>query len=63
MSGKVVRLNTSVYGFKQALRTWHSLSLVSISKDIGFEQCLVDQCVLRLVVEDTAIAMVVIHAC
>ena len=27
MTGKVVRLNKSVYGFKQALRTWYSLSL------------------------------------
>ena len=60
MSGKVVRLNKSVYGLKQASRTWYQL-LVSTLEEIGFEQCLVDPCVLRLLVGSIVVAMVVIH--
>ena len=40
MSGKVVRLNKSLYGLKQASRTLYK-RLVSDLKRIGFEQSLV----------------------
>ena len=46
MSGKVVRLNKSLYGLKQASRTFYK-RLVSDLKRIGFEQSLSDPCVLR----------------
>ena len=47
MSGKVVRLNKSLYGLKQASRTFYK-RLVSDLKRIGFEQSLSDPCVCLL---------------
>ena len=38
LSGKVVRLNKSLYGLKQASRTWHA-HLTTCLKRLGFEQC------------------------
>lgn len=46
VSGKVVRLNKSLYGRRQASR------LVSELKRITFEQFISDPCVLRFVVGD-----------
>ena len=51
MSGKVVRLNKSLYGLKQASRTFYK-RLVSDLKRIGFEQSLSDPCVLRFMMGD-----------
>ena len=47
LSGKVLRLVRSLYGLKQASRTWHK-KLVSVMKLLGFEQCAADTCVMRL---------------
>ena len=39
MSGKIVRLNKSLYGLRQASRTFNKRLVVDL-KRIGFEQCL-----------------------
>ena len=56
MSGKVVRLRRSLYGWKQAPRSWRN-HLLSHMKSLGFEQCLADACGLRLV-DSGAVSMV-----
>ena len=58
LSGKVVRLRRSLYGLKQASRTWH-YHLVRGMKALGFQQCEADACVMRLV-EDGAVSVVVV---
>ena len=60
LSGKVVRLRRSLYGLRQASRTWH-YHLVRWMKALGFEQCEADACAMHLV-EDVAVsAVVVVH--
>ena len=44
MSGKIVRLNKSLYGLKQASRQWHAF-LTRCLLSLGFLQCLADACV------------------
>ena len=58
LSDKVVRLRRSLYGLKQASRTWH-YHLVRGMKALGFEQCEADACVMRLV-EDCGVSVVVV---
>ena len=53
--GKVVRLNKSLYGLKQASRTWHA-HLTTCLERLGFEQCMTDVCVFRLI-EDGRVAI------
>ena len=61
MSGKVVRLNKSLYGLKQASRTWHA-HLTTCLLRLGFEQCLTDVCVFRLIEDGrVTITAVVVH--
>ena len=60
MSGKVVRLNQSLYGLKQASRTFYK-RLVSDLNRVGFEQSLSDPCVLRSMMGDEVMGMVAIH--
>ena len=60
MSGKIVRLCKSLYGLRQASRTFHK-RLVSDLKRIGFEQSLTDPCILRFMVDNKVLGMVVIH--
>ena len=60
MSGKVVRLNKALYGLKQSGRSWYKL-LSSTLVECGFEQCLVDPCVFRLMLNDEVVAMMVVH--
>ena len=60
MSGRVVRLNRSLYGLRQASRTWHNHLIVRM-KSLGFEQCLADACVLRLMEEGSMSMIAVVH--
>ena len=60
LSGKVVRLNKSLYGLKQASRSWHT-HLTTCLKTLGFQQCLADACVFRLVEEGRVAIIVVVH--
>ena len=60
LSGKVVRLNKSLYGLKQASRSWHA-HLTTCLKTLGFQQCLVDACVFRLVEERRVAIIAVVH--
>ena len=60
MSGKVARLKKSLYGLKQAFRTFFK-RLVWDLKRIGSEQSLSDPCVLRFMMGDEVGEMVAIH--
>ena len=60
LSGKVVRLRRSLYGLKQASRTWH-YHLVRGRKALGFEQCEADACVMHLVEDGGVSVVVVVH--
>ena len=57
---KVVRLNKSLYGLKQAFRSWHA-HLTTYLNTLGFQQCLADACVFRLVEEGRIAIIAVIH--
>ena len=52
LSGKIVQLSKSLYRLKQASWSWHA-HLTSCLKRLGFQQCLVDACVFRLVEEQS----------
>ena len=60
MSGKVVLLNKALHGLKQSGRSWYKL-LSSTLVECGFEQCLVDLCVFRLMLNNAVVAMLVVH--
>ena len=56
----IVRLDRSLYGSKQASRTWHQ-RLVRGMKYLGFEQCASEACVVRLMENGTIAIVVVVH--
>jgi len=60
LSGKVVRLNKSLYGLKQASRLWHA-HLITCLKSLGFEQCQADVCVFRLIEDGRVAITAVVH--
>ena len=60
VSGKVARLKKSLYGLKQASRTFYK-RLVSDLKRIGFERSMSDPCVLRFMMGDEVVGRVAIH--
>ena len=60
LSGRVVRLRRSLYGLKQASRTWH-YHLVRGMTALGFEQREADACVIRLVEGGGVSVVVVVH--
>ena len=60
LSGKVVRLNKSLYGLKQASRTWHA-HLTRCLKILDFEQCMTDVCVSRLIEDGRMTITAVVH--
>ena len=55
-----MRLNKSLYGLKQASRSWHA-HLTTCLKTLGFQQCLADACVFRLVEERHVAIIAVVH--
>ena len=60
LSGKMVRLNKSLYGLNQASRQWHA-HLTKCLLTLGFVQCLADACVLRLMDEGKVVMTTVVH--
>ena len=57
---KVVRLNKSLYGVKQASRSWYTHLTPCLTK-LGFQQCLADACVSRWVENGRVAITAVIH--
>ena len=57
---RVVRLNRSLYGLKQASRSWHS-HLVTCQKTLGSEQSLANECVFRLIEAGPVPIVAVVH--
>ena len=60
LSRKVVRLNKSLHGLKHASRTWHA-HLTTCLKRLGFEQCMTDVCVFRLIEDGRVAIIAVVH--
>ena len=60
LSGRVVRLNKSLYGLKQASRSWYA-HLTTCLKILGFEQCITDVCVFRLIEDGRVAITAVVH--
>ena len=60
LSGKIVRLNKSLYGLKQASRQWHA-HLTRCLLTLGFKQCKADACVFRLMEEGGVVMTIVVH--
>ena len=60
MSGKIVRLNRSLYGLRQASRSWHD-HLMMHMKSLGFEQCPADACDMRLIESRSVSIVTVVH--
>ena len=60
-SGKVVKLNKSVYGLKQAGRGWAMHLGDVIVPKIGMERCKADPCVFRLIRDGVVIMIVCVH--
>ena len=60
IAGEVVLRNKALYGLKQSGRSWYKL-LSSTLVECGFEQCLVDARVFRLMLNDTVVAMLVVR--
>ena len=48
LSGKMIKLNKSIYGLRQASRQWYAM-LKKCLLALGFEQRLADSCVFRLI--------------
>ena len=60
LSGKVVLLNRSLYGLKQASRSWHK-HLVTRVKSLGFVQNLVNPGGCKLIETGSASVVAVVH--
>ena len=59
-SGKFVMLNRSLYGLKQAGREWSSLLSSTLIK-LGFERCMADPCVCRLMDGEVVRTLMLAH--
>lgn len=62
ISGKIVSLNKSLYGFEQAACSWHNLLIVT-RKQNGFDQHLSEPCMLRLIDSKTGRVKLVVAVC
>ena len=60
-SGKVVKLNKSVYGLKQTGRRWAMQLGDVIVRKVGMEQCKVDPSVFRLIRDGVVVMIVCVH--
>ena len=60
-SGKVVKLNKSVYGLKQADCRWSMHLGDVIVRKIGMEQCKADPCVFRMIRNGVVFMIVYVH--
>ena len=60
MPGKIIKLNRSLYGLKQASRSWHNHPITH-TKSLGFVQSLADAYVLRLVQSGSVSIVTVVH--
>ena len=60
LSGKVVRLNKRLYGLKHASRTWYA-HLTPCLKRLGFEKCMTDVYVFRLIEDIRVVITAVVH--
>ena len=60
-SGKVVRLNKSVYGLKQAGRRWAMHLGDVVVREIGMEQCNADPFVFRPIRDGVVVMIVCVH--
>ena len=60
VSGKVVRVNKSLYGQRPASRTFDERQVSEVTR-ISFEQFISGPCVLRFMTGDDVVGMVVIH--
>ena len=60
MSGMVVILKKALDGLKQSGRSWNKLQSSTLV-ECGFEHCLVDPCVFRLMSNAAVVAMLVVH--
>ena len=61
LSDKIVRLNKSLYRLKQAPGHGMHTHLTSCLKTLGFQQCLADRWVFRLVEEERVAIIAVVH--
>ena len=60
LSGKIVKLYKSLDGLRQASRQWYAM-LKKCLLVLGFEQCLADSCVFRLIRGGIVVLILVVH--
>ncbi|CAB1107644.1 unnamed protein product [Ectocarpus sp. CCAP 1310/34] len=60
MSGKVVKVERALYGLKQSGREWGFEAADALIEN-GYEQCRVDPCVFRKVVDGEVVGLIVIY--
>ncbi|CAB1102071.1 unnamed protein product [Ectocarpus sp. CCAP 1310/34] len=60
LSGMIVKLGKSLYGLRQASRQWHAM-LKRCLVALGFEQCMADACVFRLIEDGCVVLILVVH--